>query len=345
MATVLGAGNGRSTAPASSEILQVRGLQVDFATDRGWATVVDDVSFTLRSGETLGIVGESGSGKTVTSLAVMGLIPQPPGRIAKGSVVFDGTDITKLSNRQVEDIRGKDIAMVFQEPMSSLNPAFTVGNQISETIRRHQGVSRRQAWKQALAMLDLVGIPNASRRATAYPHEFSGGMLQRVVIAIALSCNPRLLIADEPTTALDVTVQAQVLELLKDMQRERHMAVLFITHDLGVVADICDRVLVMYAGRVIEEGGIVATFRAPVHPYTEGLLSAVPRLEGDQPMQSIPGSTPPPWAMPEGCRFHPRCEYATDVCLGTEPELEVLDDGRRSRCRRIDELTLRGSNG
>jgi peptide/nickel transport system ATP-binding protein len=329
----------------SQALLDVRNLSVDFATERGTVTVVDDVSFAVGAGETLGIVGESGSGKTVTSMAVMGLVPHPPGTIRSGQILLDGTDLLGLNRRELEKVRGRDVSMVFQEPMTSLNPAYTVGEQIAETIRAHTSVSRKEAREQAVRMLETVHIPHAARRARAYPHEFSGGMRQRVVIAVALSCNPRLLIADEPTTALDVTVQAQILELLKELQRDTGLAMLFITHDLGVVADICDRVLVMYAGQAVEEGLAVPTFRHPVHPYTEGLLRAVPQLEGDEQLRSIPGATPAPWAMPPGCRFQPRCAHAQDRCAAGEPPLVDNGSGQLGRCLRTGEITLRGSDG
>ena len=324
----------------STKLLDVEGLSIDFATDRGRVTVVDDVTFSVAEGETVGLVGESGSGKTVTSLALMGLIPSPPGRIMSGSIRLAGTDLVGLSTRQMEDVRGKQVSMIFQEPMTSLNPAYTVGEQIAETIRRHTGVSRKEAANRAVTSLERVHIPNASRRAKSYPHEFSGGMRQRVVIAIALSCNPRLLIADEPTTALDVTVQAQILELIKELRDSEGLSVLFITHDLGVVADICDRVLVMYAGQVVESGDVYDLFARPAHPYTEGLLAAVPQLEGDALLRSIPGQTPPPWDMPAGCSFHPRCPYATATCTSTPPLLRSVGPGRSTRCLRYEEIHL-----
>lgn len=328
----------------TSPVLEVRNLKVEFRTEHGPVTVVDDVSFDVAAGETVGLVGESGSGKTVTSLSIMGLITSP-GRISGGSIVVGGQDLTKLSRRRLEDVRGDRLAMVFQEPMTSLNPAFKVGAQIAETVRRHRKISRREAHKRAVELLDLVGIPNAARRAEDYPHEFSGGMRQRVVLAIALSCDPELLIADEPTTALDVTVQAQILDLIKEMRREFGMAVLFVTHDLGVVADVCDRVLVMYAGQVVESGDINSLFYSPSHPYTEGLLGAMPRLDDiTAEVRTIPGSTPAPWDQPVGCRFHPRCPYVTEACTAGPIPLLARGD-QLSRCIRVDELTLRGSNG
>lgn len=327
------------TAP----VLEVTDLEVDFVTDHGWTPILDRVSFTVGRGETVGLVGESGSGKSVTSLATMGLIPSPPGRIRSGSVKLLGRELIGASTREIESIRGNTMAMVFQEPMSSLNPAYKVGDQIAEVVREHRSVSRREAHARAVEMLDLVGIPNAERRARAYPHEFSGGMRQRVMLAMALSCDPQLLIADEPTTALDVTIQAQVLDLLKSMQQEFGMSVMFITHDLGVVADICDRVIVMYAGQIIESAPINDLYRHPKHPYTEGLMTSMPQLDtiGDT-LASIPGSPPVPWELPTGCRFHPRCPYATQACTTGTVELVAVGAQRYSRCIRSDELRLEG---
>jgi peptide/nickel transport system ATP-binding protein len=307
-------------------------------------TVREQVSFSVPRGATVGLVGESGSGKSVTSLAVMGLIPTPPGQIAGGSIRLDGKELVGLPERELADLRGNEMSMVFQEPMSSLNPAFTVGDQISETVRRHRGGSRKSGLARAAEMLDLVGIPNARQRVRSYPHEFSGGMRQRVMIAMALSCEPSLLIADEPTTALDVTIQAQILDLLKDMQSELGMTILFITHDLGVVADICDQVLVMYAGQVVERSDVYSLYGRPLHPYTEGLLSSMPQVAaGQQELSSIKGNPPLPWAMPKGCRFHPRCTYALESCTLEPPELLEQDHDRATRCLRIGEITLQGS--
>ena len=319
--------------------LAVDDLRVDFYTERGWITVVEGVTFQLRRGETLGLVGESGSGKSVTSMACMGLIPDPPGRVINGSVVLSGTDMVTLSKRQLEDRRGNDIAMIFQEPMSSLNPAFTIGDQIVEVVRRHRGTSRREARERAVEVLELVGIPGARRRLGSYPHEFSGGMRQRVVAAMALACEPDVLIADEPTTALDVTIQAQILDLFRSLQSELGMAILFITHDLGVVADICDRVAVMYAGQIVEEGDVFQMFDAPHHPYTRALLGSMPQVGGQaERLSSIAGSPPEPWALPTGCRFAPRCEFATDACRAEPVELTDAGLGRTVRCIRWREL-------
>jgi peptide/nickel transport system ATP-binding protein len=332
------------TVPQAEPIISVENLSIEFLTDQGWATVVKDVSFSVAAGETLGLVGESGSGKTVTSLALMQLIPMPPGRFSGGSIRFAGRDLTKLPERELRRIRGNDIAMVFQESMTSLNPAFTIGDQIAESVRAHQGLSRRAALDRAVEVLDLVRIPSPRERVRAYPHEFSGGMRQRAAIAMALACEPRLLIADEPTTALDVTVQAQVLELLRELQQRFGMAMLFITHNLGVVADICDRVAVMYGGQIAEVASVDALFGAPSHPYTEGLLRAMPQLgsRGER-LVVIEGVPPMPWAMPDGCRFHPRCPYQTDVCRAGDAPLRQRAPDRWTRCVRADELSLRGA--
>ena len=329
-------------APRTGDpVLEIDDLRVDFATDHGWANVVNGVSFDIREGEILGLVGESGSGKTVTGLSVLGLIPRPPGRISGGSIRFGGRDLTKLRERELRDIRGAEIAMIFQEPMTSLNPAFTIGDQIAETVRRHRGVNRKAAMARAAEVLDLVGIPNAARRVNDYPHEFSGGMRQRAMIAMALSCEPKLLLADEPTTALDVTIQAQILELLLDLRDRTGMSILMVTHDLGVVAEICDRVVVMYAGEVVERAPVGPLFDAPRAPYTEGLLRSMPQIgSAGGRLASIPGRTPEPWRMPPGCRFAPRCPYVQPECEAAPTPLESLGPDRMTRCRRAGELEL-----
>jgi len=325
-------------------LLRIEELTVDFATDHGWATVVNGVCLDVGQHEVLGLVGESGSGKTVTGLSVLRLLPQPPGRISGGHIWFDGQDLVSVGEQRMQGIRGRDISMVFQEPMTSLNPAFTVGDQISETYRRHRGVGRRDGMNRAVEMLDLVGIPQARARVKEYPHEFSGGMRQRVMIAMALCCEPRLLIADEPTTALDVTVQAQILELLLEMKDELGMSIILVTHDLGVVAEVCDRVAVMYAGELVETSPVGPLFRDPQHPYTAGLMSAMPQLGArGRRLSVIPGRTPEPWAMPEGCRFGPRCAHHTAACDRTGIPLAEIGAERASRCVRIDELELRGT--
>jgi oligopeptide/dipeptide ABC transporter ATP-binding protein len=315
-----------------TELLRVDNLRTSFASQQGRIQAVDGVSFSLDAGRTLGVVGESGSGKSVTALSIMRLI-EPPGRIQEGSsVVFDGRELTTLGERELEDIRGNDISMVFQEPMTSLNPVYTVGDQIAESVRIHTGANARQARARAVEMLELVGIPEAARRVDDYPHQLSGGMRQRVMIGMALACDPKLIIADEPTTALDVTIQAQILELLNDLRDRLGMALLLITHDLGVVAEMCDDVVVMYAGRVVERGPSEELFTSPQHPYTEALLQSIPMLGMTQaePLRVIRGNVPSPLAWPEGCRFRPRCDYAFERCLEYPPLFQV--GGQESAC-------------
>ncbi|MCH9014279.1 MAG: ABC transporter ATP-binding protein [Gemmatimonadetes bacterium] len=317
----------------ATPILQVHNLSVAFETPRGVVHAVDDVSFDVARGETLGIVGESGCGKTVTALSLLKLIPQPPGRISQESrVLFDGVDVLSLEGEALRKIRGARVAMIFQDPVASLNPVLTIGEQIAETIRAHKPVSRAEAREQAILLLDRVGIPDPAHRYRSYPHQMSGGMLQRVMIAIALSCTPDVLVADEPTTALDVTIQAQILDLLRGIQDEYGMSLILITHDLGVIAEIADRVIVMYAGQVVEEAATETIFSQPAHPYTRGLIDSVPRV--DQPqyqITAIPGSVPPASNWPSGCRFHPRCPYAWDRCE-TEPQLERSGSSSAVRC-------------
>jgi len=320
-----------------SALLSVRGLQTHFRTVDGIARAVDDVSFDVAPGETLGIVGESGCGKSVTSLSIMGLVPRPPGFHPGGEVHFDGRDLLGLPERELRRIRGADIAMVFQEPMTSLNPIFRVGAQIGESLRRHKGLSRREARKEAIGLLERVGISDPAGRVDDYPHQLSGGMKQRVMIAMALACKPRLLVADEPTTALDVTIQAQILDLLRDLQAELGMAIILITHDLGVVAEMAHRVLVMYGGRIVEEGTVDDLFESPRHPYTLGLLRSLPDLSSDRErLAVIPGMVPSATHFPSGCRFRNRCELAVEACGATLPELEVVGTGRRAACLRLD---------
>ena len=310
-------------------LLRVRDLKTYFVTERGGGTAraVDGVSFDLYPGETLGLVGESGCGKTVTSLSLLRLVPEPPGHIRPGSLIeFEGRNLLALEASELRAIRGNQIAMIFQEPMTSLNPVFTVGDQIGEAAIIHQGLSRRAARARAVEMLRLVGMPAPEERVDHYPHQLSGGMRQRVMIAMALVCHPKILIADEPTTALDVTIQAQILELLHRLQAELGMAVLLVTHDLGVVAGYADRVVVMYAGQVVETAPTTALFDRPLHPYTEGLMAAVPRIDVPAArLHSIPGQVPAATAWPGGCRFHPRCPYAWAKCAAEEPPL--LDGG------------------
>ncbi len=332
----------RPQVEAGRPVLSVDDLTVDLAGENGYVRVLRDVNLSIGARETVGLVGESGSGKTVTALSVMGLLPESA-KIVSGSIEVEGEQMVGRSLPELQKLRGRRLAMVFQEPMTSLNPAFTVGDQIGEVVRRHRGASRRVARERAVEMLDLVGIPNAARRIRSYPHEFSGGMRQRVMMAIALACEPELLIADEPTTALDVTIQAQLLDLLRDLQDQLDLALLFITHDLGVVADICDRVMVMYAGQVIEHGHAQAMFEHPEHPYTEGLLRAMPHIESRSgELFSIPGSPPAPLDRPNGCAFHPRCAYAEAACFSTDPLLRDIEPGHGTRCLRAADLTLRG---
>jgi oligopeptide/dipeptide ABC transporter ATP-binding protein len=325
-----------STQTPARTVLSVENLETTFFTDLGEIVAVDDISFELRAGETLGIVGESGSGKTVTAKSIMRLIPNPPGRITKGRVLFDGQDLTQLPERDMRRVRGNRIAMIFQEPMTALNPVFTVGWQIEEALKLHQPELKRAARRErAISMLEKVSIPSPRQRIDEYPHQLSGGMRQRVMIAMALACNPEILVADEPTTALDVTIQAQVLSLIRDLQRDLGTAVIFITHDLGVVAEICDRVVVMYCARVVEKGSVFDIFHRPLHPYTRALLRSIPRrgpkVKGAR-LPSIPGMVPQLTDLPKGCRFRGRCDSEQPDCAISEPELTDLGDGRAVRC-------------
>ena len=323
--------------------LDIRNLQTHFTADPGVSKAVDGVSFAVRRNETLAVVGESGSGKSVTSLSAMRLIPSPPGIIAGGEILFRGRDgqvrdLARLSERAMRSVRGNEIGMIFQEPMTSLNPVYTVGDQIGEALRYHQGLDRRAARAEALAMLKKVGIPAAERRLDEYPHQMSGGMRQRVMIAMALACRPTLLIADEPTTALDVTIQAQILDLMRRLQEETGTSILFITHNLGVVAEVAHRVVVMYAGRIVEEGDVRSLLKSPRHPYTRGLLACMPHLgqrRGDGGrLHAIPGSVPSPMNRPPGCTFAPRCPLAEAACTAAEPVLEPVGPDHSARCRR-----------
>ncbi len=317
-----------------TRLLSVQNLSTSFHTERGLVRAVDDVSFDIFEGETLGIVGESGCGKSVTALSILKLIPQPPGAFDPQSrIEFRGANILELEGRALREIRGAQIAMIFQEPTTSLNPVLTVGFQIAETILAHEQVKKKEAFERAEELLTLVGISDPAERMREYPHQMSGGMQQRVMIAIALSCQPQLLIADEPTTALDVTIQAQILDLLTDLKQRFKMSVMFITHDLGVLAGIADRVAVMYAGQIVEEATTEQLFAQPAHPYTQGLLRAVPRV--DRPtdkLVGIPGAVPSAADWPGGCRFHPRCGSRFEPCDGEMPSLCELDSGQRSRC-------------
>ncbi|UTR12757.1 ABC transporter ATP-binding protein [Evansella sp. LMS18] len=315
-----------------NKLLQVKDLETHFHTENGVIPSVNGVSFDVKEGETVGIVGESGCGKSVTSLSIMGLVGSP-GKIENGEILFEGKDLTKLSKNEIRKLRGNELAMIFQEPLTSLNPLFTVGNQISESIIQHQKVSKAEAKKKSIEMLDKVGIPRPDKVFSSYPHSLSGGMRQRVMIAMALSCNPKLLIADEPTTALDVTIQAQILELMKDLTREYNTSIMLITHDLGVVAEMVDTVIVMYAGQVVEHTDVFTLFKDPKHPYTKGLLDSTPKIhELKEELQSIEGTVPSPENMPKGCRFSPRCPFVMEKCIDHMPALEETNGDHKVRC-------------
>ncbi|MGX4585406.1 ABC transporter ATP-binding protein [Paenibacillus chitinolyticus] len=315
-------------------LLEVEGLKTEFRRDGGSVMAVSGIDFHINRGEVLGLVGESGCGKSVTSLSIMRLLKDTPGRIAGGAVRFEGTDLTRIQEKEMRKFRGNELAMIFQEPMTSLNPVLRIGRQLEEPIMLHLGYSRKRAREHAIHTLKLVGIPRAEDVADEYPHQLSGGMRQRVMIAMAMSCGPKLLIADEPTTALDVTIQAQILDLMKRLKEEQEMGMLLITHDLGVVAEMCDRVVVMYAGRVVEEAPVQELFANPQHPYTKGLIQSVPKLRQKvRRLESIQGNVPDLSAMPPGCKFMPRCAYAMERCL-QEPELLPVEgqEPRKSRC-------------
>lgn len=330
---------------SESYLLQVKQLITNFYTEDGVFSAVNDVSFSLKPGETLGIVGESGSGKSVTSLSIMGLIPKSNGKV-EGSILYNGEELTNLSEKQMRKLRGNEIAMIFQEPMTSLNPVFTIGNQMVESIRLHTSLSKKEAKKKAIDMLKRVGIPRAEEIMNEYPHQLSGGMRQRVMIAMAMSCTPSILIADEPTTALDVTIQAQILDLMRNLKKDSNTSILLITHDLGVVAEMCDRVIVMYAGKIVEEADVRTIFHYPNHPYTKGLIQSTPQLnETKQRLYSIPGNVPSIKEMPSGCTFAPRCEYATDQCLHQVPELKDVGTNHKSRCWLNEQKDLLNEEG
>ncbi len=315
-------------------LLEVKDLRTYFYTYEGVVKAVDGVSYDLQEGETLALVGESGCGKSVSALSIMRLIPDPPGKIVGGEVIFNGMDLLQLSPDEMRRIRGKEIAMVFQEPMTSLNPVLTIERQLTEAMTLHLGLSMQQARQRAVELLEMVGIPDPARRLKQYPHQFSGGMRQRVMIAMALSCNPKLIIADEPTTALDVTIQAQILDLMKDLTRQMGVSLIIITHNLGVVARYCDRINIMYAGRIIERGGSREIYHNPRHPYTLGLLKSVPRLDRPrkEKLDPIEGQPPDLTNLPQGCYFRPRCNYATDRCATEYPPLVRINEGHLSAC-------------
>jgi oligopeptide/dipeptide ABC transporter ATP-binding protein len=315
-----------ASQPAGAPLLDVQDLRTHFKVMDGVVKAVDGVSFSIQPGETLGVVGESGCGKSVTALSIMRLLETPPAEIASGEILFEGRDLLAISEDEMRHVRGNDVAMIFQEPMTSLNPVFTVGNQIAEAVSLHQRLSRREAWNKAVESLKAVGIANPERRAKQYPHELSGGMRQRVMIAMALSCDPKLLIADEPTTALDVTIQAQILELIRKLQNDTGAALMLITHDLGVVAETVQNVVVMYAGRVVEQGTVNDVLISPKHPYTEGLIASIPSHESrGKRLNVIKGTVPNPFNMPSGCNFRPRCPFAFEPCPEHDPRIEEAD--------------------
>lgn len=314
-------------------LLEVKDLKTYFYTEEGMVPAVDEVSFSLNKGETIGIVGESGCGKSITSLSVMRLIPDPPGKIVGGDIMFEGENILEKSEAEMRHIRGNEISMIFQEPMTSLNPVFTVGHQIMEAVILHQGVGKKEARSKTIDMLRLVGISSPERRIDEYPHQMSGGMRQRVMIAMALSCSPKLLIADEPTTALDVTIQAQILDLMLKLKEDFGTAIMLITHDLGVIAETVEKVVVMYAGKIVESADVVSIFKTPAHPYTVGLLGSIPKVNEDrEKLQVIEGIVPNPFSMPSGCRFHPRCAHARDICMERQPHLIEIENGHQVSC-------------
>ena len=317
----------------NNNILEIKNLHTYFYTDSGVIKSVDGVDIELREGSTLGIVGESGSGKSVTALSVMGLLMGTTGKVADGEILFEGRDLTKLNDEERRKMRGEKISMIFQEPMTSLNPVMKIGDQITECILMHNSISKQEAWDRAVEMLKLTGVPRVERMMKEYPFQLSGGQRQRVMIAMALVCKPKILIADEPTTALDVTIQAQILDLMENLKQKTGTSILFITHDLGVVAEVCDDVVVMYSGRVVEKGDVRSIFASPSHPYTRGLLASIPKLgECAEELESIPGNVPNPKYMPQGCKFAPRCSCAFDKCREEEPGFYDVGEGHMSRC-------------
>ncbi len=329
-----------AAAAAQDTVLDIRDLTVHFVTEGETVEAVNDISISLKKGEILGLVGETGAGKTTTALAILNLVPNPPGKIKSGTVLVNGRDVLKASEKELEQIRGADVSMIFQDPMTSLNPVFTVGDQIAESVMLHQQCTKAEAYARAEEMLELVGIPK--ERANEYPHQFSGGMKQRVVIAIALACNPKLLLADEPTTALDVTIQAQVLDLMIDLKEKFDTSMIFITHDLGIIAQICDRVAVMYAGRIIEEGTLEEVFNHTKHPYTEGLFNSLPNIEDrSAKLRPIPGLMPDPTKLPKGCAFAPRCPYARPECIETPQKDRFFSPTHKVLCSAYDDPSFR----
>ena len=322
-------------------VLEVRDLCVEFNTAEGKVQAVSGLDYVLHAGEKLGIVGESGSGKSVSSLAVMGLIPNPPGKVTEGQILYRGQDILKKSQRELEKLRGNEISMIFQEPMTSLNPIHRCGSQIAESLRLHRGMNKKQAMEEAVKLMKAVGIANPEARALEYPHQMSGGMRQRVMIAMALACRPNILIADEPTTALDVTIQAQILREMQDLKEQHDMSMIMITHDLGIVAQVCDEVAVIYAGRIVEYGDIREVFKDTRHPYTQGLFDSLPKINDDREMlDPIPGMMPDPMELPEGCAFAPRCKYATEKCSQALPPKTHFSEKHYAACWRYEDPTF-----
>jgi oligopeptide/dipeptide ABC transporter ATP-binding protein len=325
-----------------TKLLEVKNLKTYFYTDDGVATAVDDVSYDVDKGETLGLVGESGCGKSVSALSIMRLIPDPPGKIVGGEILFKGKDLLKISEKEMQEVRGNDIGMIFQEPMTSLNPVFTCGNQIEEVLVLHQKLSKAEAKEKSIEMLDLVGIPAPEQRYHEYPHQLSGGMRQRVMISIALACNPEILIADEPSTALDVTVQAQILELINKLQQELGTGVIIITHDLGVIAEVSKRVAVMYASKIVEYGDVIDIFANPKHPYTIGLLNSIPNINKRKSrLSTIEGSVPFPTNFPKGCHFCTRCQFADEKCWNEEPPVVNISPSHTASCWKLDEVAAK----
>ena len=322
----------------AEKLLEVKNLRTEFKRDKTWVTAVNNVSFSIERGEILGLVGESGCGKSVTSLSVMRLLARNS-KISNGEVILNGTDLLKEDKKGMRNIRGREVAMIFQEPMNSLNPCMKIEKQLTEAILLHNDFTKEQAHQRAYDVLKSVGIPEPDMTLKSYPHQLSGGMCQRVMIAMAMSCEPELLIADEPTTALDVTIQAQILELMEEIREKKNTGILMITHDLGVVAEMCSRVVVMYAGRIVEEAPVKELFSAPKHPYTQVLIASVPKLgSGVESLPSIPGSVPDLSVMPKGCKFAPRCKYATDICREKEPELMTVEGIHKCRCHHMNDL-------
>ena len=330
----------------SSSLLEVKDLQTYFFTDQGTVKAVDGVSFDIEKGETLGIVGESGSGKSVTAASIMQLVPSPPGDIVGGEINFKGENLLDLKMKRIRKIRGNEISMIFQEPMTSLNPVYTIGDQISEVLRLHQNLNQDEAREKSIEMLEKVGIPSPQERIDEHPHQLSGGMRQRVMIAMALACNPELLIADEPTTALDVTIQAQILELMDELRDEFDTSIILITHNLGVIAEVADKVAVMYGGRIVEQTDTLTIYKDPEHPYTAGLIKSIPKIEGSEgKLKPIKGTVPDPLNFPAGCKFANRCNYAEERCWEKEPKLEEIKPDHYVRCWRWKELDLKQESG